>query len=96
MQVRTKLASVVGCEVGSHAFLNGHDIENHLRPSSFLDSLGYHTQGGDSLRVTGSTIAVRGASLLLARALHGGDRSVVLRDTDVRPLWGLAEALTKR
>jgi hypothetical protein len=79
-----------GCEGGTHVILKGHEIEIHLGPSSFLESNGCRIGEGDSLRVTGSKLTIRGDDVLLAKELRCGEKTVVLRDDDGRPRWSAA------
>jgi hypothetical protein len=52
-----------------------------------LESKGCKVSDGDEFRVTGSRLTVRGYSLLLAKELHCGGETIVLRDENGRPLW---------
>ncbi|HXV62026.1 MAG TPA: hypothetical protein VEK15_15110 [Vicinamibacteria bacterium] len=85
--VRMERPGCAGCEGGTHVFLGGHDVEIHLGPSSFLESKGCQIKEGDDLRVTGSKLSIDSSSVLLARELHCGGETVVLRDESGRPLW---------
>ena len=76
------------CEGGAtRLFLSGHDVEIHLGPPAYLESRGCTLKEGDSVRVTGSKLALTDSAVLLAREIHCGGESVDLRDRRGRPRW---------
>ncbi len=58
-----------------------------LGPSSFLKSQDFHCDHGDALTLVGSRVPSQGGSIVLARSVTKGDRTLVLRDAEGRPEW---------
>ena len=63
------------------------ETEVELGPSSFLTEKGLEPAKGDKAVVIGSTAVVDGASLLLAREIKLGGKTVALRDAQGIPAW---------
>lgn len=58
-----------------------------LAPSSFLKSQDFRCLHGDEVSITGSRVDGPLTSLVLARSVTKGDRTLILRDDEGRPEW---------
>lgn len=78
-----------GPSMGMHVQLqtNGDTLAVHLGPRWYLEEQSFAPQVDDTLAVRGSRVTMRGAPALIAAEVHHGDRTLVLRDAEGRPVW---------
>ena len=62
-------------------------VDVHLGPSWYLRNLSAHLQVGNTVKVTGSLVALNGSNVILARKLSKGNRVLYLRDVSGFPMW---------
>jgi hypothetical protein len=59
----------------------------HLGPAAYLKEKGFVIEAGDHLEILGSRVKVADESVVLAREVKKGERTLTLRDGSGRPLW---------
>lgn len=65
----------------------GRTYDVHAGPSWFLADKSLTLRVGDTVKVTGSLVTVRGEQFLLAATIERGDKRVAVRDSLGVPLW---------
>ena len=63
------------------------DMEVHVGPVAFLAKRGFELTPGDDVLVTGCITVHEGKTVLVARQIKRGDRSVTLRNMSGHPVW---------
>lgn len=59
----------------------------HLGPAAFSKEKNFVVAVGDDLEILGSRVELGDESVLLAREIKKGERTLTLRDASGRPLW---------
>jgi hypothetical protein len=59
----------------------------HLGPAAFLKEKNFVVAVGDDLEILGSRVKLGDESVLIAREIKQGERTLTLRDASGRPLW---------
>lgn len=75
--------------LGTHLLLETDDgaVDVHVGPTSFLDACDFRLEPGDHIFVIGSVIHVDNRSVVVAREIKRGDRTVTLRNKKGVPPW---------
>jgi len=77
-----------GKEIAHLLLKTGTDTSDvYLCPGSFLDDMGVSFSKGDEISLTGSKIKQGDADLILAREVVRGADTLVLRDSNGKPVW---------
>jgi hypothetical protein len=66
-------------------------VRIHLGPTAFLKGKGVEIREGDTLEVTGSSVTLGDARVVLAREIRKGDNVWTLREATGQPLWSSAQ-----
>jgi len=82
---------------GMHLVVKTTDrtVEAALGPIRFIQMRGFNFEPGDSVQITGATVEVNGAALLIAREVTSKGHTLKLRDKDGAPLW-MNDAMRER
>lgn len=63
------------------------NLELHLGPQWFLEENSINLQPNDAISYTGSKVIVEGRPIFVAKEISIGDKTLVLRKDDGKPVW---------